>query len=232
MSNEQPNNGADEQSVSPNEEAELRASLEPFADVLRSASTWESPPPGLDGRVLAAIRSAPPPPAEFEQAAPSTSRAGASRRAATPRWWFPAVAAAAAVVAFGAGLVLGNGGDDDGDDAAGAIAEFALSGTDRAPEAGAAGHVFDRGAGYAIRLEMVGLAPAPDGEYYEGWLGDADGALVSVGTFHMRNGDDTVVLWSGVPIARYRTLIVTAEVEDTDPAASEEVVLEGELRRL
>ena len=42
--------------------------------------------------------------------------------------------------------------------------------------------------------------PAPEGQYYEGWLHDTDsGDWVSVGTFHMRGGDGRVVLWSGVP---------------------------------
>ena len=69
----------------------------------------------------------------------------------------------------------------------------------------------DRGAGYAIRLDMAGLPPAAEGEFYEGWLRADDGEMVSVGTFHMRSGDSDVVLWSGVRIAEYHTLIVTEE---------------------
>ena len=42
---------------------------------------------------------------------------------------------------------------------------------------------------------------------------ESSGDWVSVGTFHMRGGDGRVVLWSGVPIARYRELLVTAEIE-------------------
>jgi hypothetical protein len=72
----------------------------------------------------------------------------------------------------------------------------------------------DAGAGYSITINVAGLPPAPDGEYYEGWLHDeASGDWVSVGTFHMRGGDSRVVLWSGVPIDRYRQLVVTTEVE-------------------
>ena len=47
-----------------------------------------------------------------------------------------------------------------------------------------------------------------------------------MGTFHMRGGDDTVVLWSGVPLAGYPTLVVTRH--DADGAAAGEEVLAGE----
>ena len=64
---------------------------------------------------------------------------------------------------------------------------------------------------------MADLPAAPEGEYYEGWVyEESSGEWVSVGTFHMRDGDGRVVLWSGVPIDRYRELLVTAETEGPD----------------
>ena len=67
-----------------------------------------------------------------------------------------------------------------------------------------------RGAGFSISIHVAGLPPAPEGEYYEGWLHDTQtGDWVSVGTFHMRGGDGRVVLWSGVPLGRYKELVVT-----------------------
>ena len=41
----------------------------------------------------------------------------------------------------------------------------------------------------------------------------------------MRNGDGRVVLWSGVPIADYRELVVTAETEGSG-AGPGDVVLD------
>ena len=120
-------------------------------------------------------------------------------------------AAAALVLAFGAGLWLGNRDDASVavDDPADAAAAVTLSGTALAPDATASGLIFDRGAGYSIRLHVDGLSPAPQGEYYEGWLQSVGGDLVSVGTFHMRGGDGSVVLWSGVGVDDYPTLLVT-----------------------
>ena len=46
----------------------------------------------------------------------------------------------------------------------------------------------------------------------------------------MRNGDGRVVLWSGVPIADYRELVVTAETEGSG-AGPGDAVLTGQLTR-
>lgn len=222
MNSERPTNGID----TPDDDAEFRALLAPFAGVLGSAAVWADPPPDLESTILAQIRET--------SAAPDESlapvRSIGSRR---PRSrWVPAMAAAAAVLAFGAGLLVAGGTDDDGDVAA--IADVDLTGTDLAPEARASGEVVDRGAGYAIRLDMAGLPPAAEGEFYQGWLRADDGEMVSVGTFHMRSGDGDIVLWSGVKIAEYPTLLVTEEQERSGTAeASDRVVLEGpvELRQ-
>src|SRR5215207_6615227 len=184
MNSERPMNGID----TPDDDSELRALLEPFADVLGSAAVWADPPAGLESSIVEQVRAGRAQPAR-SLAPPRSIR---SRRRV---WAVPATAAAAAVLAFGAGLLVAGGGDDD-DEAA--FAEVDLVGTDLAPDASAPGEVVDRGAGYAIRLDMTGLPPAPEGEFYEGWLRAEDGELVSVGTFHMRSGDSNVVLWSGV----------------------------------
>ena len=70
--------------------------------------------------------------------------------------------------------------------------------------------------------------PAADrGTYYEGWVWNDDGQGVSIGTFHLRGGNESVVLWSGVDPEDYPSIWVTLEDEDGDPAASERVVLRG-----
>ena len=75
-----------------------------------------------------------------------------------PRWWRSSP-------------VLLVGGDDD-DRSAEPVAEVELAPTDLAVGARADGTVVDAGAGYSIRLDVAGLPPAPEGEYYEGWLHD------------------------------------------------------------
>jgi hypothetical protein len=210
------------------------AALERFGATLRSAAVWERPPDDLADRVVARVGAL----RDGDGHAGTTSAAAASpvsldaargrRRRAS--WLWPALAAAAAlVVAFAAGALLFD--DDDDQRTLEPIASVELTPTDRGGDASAEGSVVDAGAGYAINLEVAGLPAAPEGAYYEGWLHNEDsGDWVSVGTFHMRNGDDRVVLWSGVPIADYRELVVTAETEGSD-AGPGDAVLTGELIR-
>ena len=73
---------------------------------------------------------------------------------------------------------------------------------------------------------MHGLPPAEPGTYYQGWV-KGDEGLVTVGTFHLRGGDDTIDLWSGVPLDRYPTLTVTLQEEGGGQESSGVVVLSG-----
>jgi hypothetical protein len=214
MNSERPTNGTE----IPDDDTEFRELLAPFAGVLGSPAVWADPPADLESSIVEQIRATPVP---GRIAAPI--RSSGSRR----RWVVPLTAAAAAAVAFGAGLLVADRGEDD----VAAVADVDLTGTALAPDARASGDVIDRGAGYAIRLDMAGLPPAPEGEFYEGWLRADDGEMVSVGTFHMRNGDSPIVLWSGVKIAEYDTLIVTEEQERSGAEASDRVVLEGAVER-
>jgi hypothetical protein len=199
------------------DDPEVAAALERHGDTLRSAAVWESPPADLAERIISHVATLRVGDGHTgginqpEAVEPSASIDVARRRRAS-RWW-PALAAAAAVVlAFAGGLWLV--GDDDGRRSLEPIADVELAATELATGASASGTVMDAGAGYSITINVAGLPPAPDGEYYEGWLHEeASGDWVSVGTFHMRGGDGRVVLWSGVPIDRYRQLVVTTEVE-------------------
>jgi hypothetical protein len=211
------------------------AALERFGTTLRGAAVWELPPDDLADRIVArvgALRDGDGHVVSSPAPAPSPVEldAGRGRRRAAS-WLWPVVAAAAAlVVAFAAGALLFDD-DDGGQRSLEPIAAVELTATDPGGAATAEGSVVDAGAGYAINLEVAGLPAAPEGGYYEGWLHNEDsGVWVSVGTFHMRNGDGRVVLWSGVPIAEYRELVVTAETEG-EGAGPGDAVLTGELAR-
>lgn len=221
MNSERPTNGNDQlPHDNGRDEMENRAALEPLASTLRGAAVWAQPPAGLDSMIVADIRAASAP---LGAMPPSRRLAAGGRR----RLLVAAAAVAAAAVAFTAGFLFADRNDDD----AQPVADVALAGSALVPAASATGVVVDRGAGYAIRLQMAGLPPAPDGSYYEGFLRADDGELVSVGTFHMRGGDGAIVLWSGVGIADYGTLVVTEVVERSAGEATGPVVLEGPLQR-
>jgi hypothetical protein len=132
------------------------------------------------------------------------------------------VAAAAGIVVLAGVGTLVRAADDDGG------REFTVAGTELAPEASAVATVEETGSGVAIELDVSGLPPADPGTYYQAWLKGPDG-LVTVGTFHMRGGDDNVELWSGVPLDRYATLTVTLQEEGAGQQSSGRVVLSGDV---
>lgn len=227
MSTHEPINGGDDEQG----DGETAAMLERFGTTLRGTAVWEDPPDDLADRVLAEVdglRSRDGRASDI--GAPAVAASLDDTRSRRKRSWLgPGLAvAAAALVAFAAGALL-TGGDDD-ERSREAIAEVELSPTELGAGARADGTVFDAGAGYSINIDVAGLRPASDGEYYEGWLHDEEtGDWVSVGTFHMRGGDGRVVLWAGVPIARYRELVVTSEVEGSTGGHGE-ILLIGPLQ--
>lgn len=202
--------------------------LASFGTVLRDEATWADPPSGLlegiiaarEGESIAASRS----PANQLVAASSIRRSspGPSRR-------LLAIAAAVAV-AFAAGMFVAR---DDNGAASPVAARVSMDGTALMPGATAIGKITDPGAGFAIRLDVEGLEPAPAGTYYEGWVRSPAGDVVSVGTFHMWGGDGAVVLWAGVPLDEYPDLVVTRQVERDDVGGrfdAADIVLQGPLR--
>jgi len=90
----------------------------------------------------------------------------------------------------------------------------------------ASAEVRETASGAEIRLKTKGLAPAPPGRYYQGWLAGAAGS-VTIGTFHLRDGDDDVVLWSGVALRDYPKITVTLQTEGGGPQSSGLLVLSG-----
>lgn len=192
-----------------------------FRDLLAADAVWAEPSPtGVDD-LLAAIQTesggtVPAAPATAPAAQPRVPSRRRSRR-------LMLVAAAAGIVAV-AGVVgiLVRSADD------GAGQDFAVAGTELAPNASGVGTVEETGSGVSIELDVSGLPPAEPDTYYQAWVKGPDG-LVTVGTFHMRGGDDHVDLWSGVPLDRYPTLTVTLQQEGAGQESSGRVVLSGEV---
>ena len=69
-------------------------------------------------------------------------------------------------------------------------------------------------SGWEITLNAPGLPRLDNGRFYQGWLRNADGVLVPIGTFN--EGTD-VVLWSGVSPDAFSTLTITQEAGRRQP---------------
>ncbi len=214
---------SDHEPEDPNDElGDLEATtavLDALGPSLRDRAVWSEPPASVGDSIVAAIAAE----RVTSPAPPATADLDVQRRRRRPGRWLGAVAAAALALAIGAGLLLTREGDEQPGE------QLAITGTDLAPDASATAVVDDTGAGVAIRLDLRGLEPAPEGQYYQGWLRNAEGELVSIGTFHMRDGDATITLWAGVEVKDYPTLTVTLQTEDEGTGSSGQVVLRGSL---
>lgn len=189
-------------------------------DALAEPAVWSEPPPWLGESIVAAIaaeRAAQVRDPE-SQVAPVPARARQARRPRQTRWLGAAAAVAAAVAV---GVVATRDGDSE--------SAVSIEGTDLAPNARATATVTEPGAGVAIELVVEDLPPAPPGQYYQGWVRSEDGELVTIGTFHMRDGNATITLWSGVEITEFPILTVTIQDEGAGPESSGDVVLRGSL---
>jgi len=199
-------------------DADAAAELGVLADLLAEPSTWIEPDPGLEDRVVRAVTDAPP------TREPSDARATARDQRVRRRSRRLAVAVAgiaASIVAVVAVVAaLGGGGTDP-------AFRGRLTATELAPGARATVEVTKNPAGFRVELAAGGLRPLPDGAYYQAWLKNAHGGLVSIGTFS--SSDSDIVLWSGVSPREYRGITVTVEPDDDDPASSGRRVLVGAL---
>lgn len=175
--------------------------LDLIREILRSESIWAEPPSGVGESLLAEI--------------------GVAQSTTSPvtvtRWpWIVAGVAILAVVVGIAATLVGGGGE-----------VVVLHGTDLMEAASGEATVRPSGSGWFIELELDDLPAASEGTYYEGWVWSDDGDGVSIGTFHLRGGDEKVLLWSGVDPDDYPSIWVTLEEEDGDATASDAVLLRG-----
>jgi anti-sigma-K factor RskA len=173
-------------------------------DLLRQLAATE-PPAELKGQLLAQVRGETP---------------GHSRG-----WWFWASAAAALLViaVLGVGLLRVIGGDPS--------SGVPLTATALAPEAGGEVRIEEDGQNFQVELEVWGMPKLKEDEYYEMWYYAEDGGRISCGTFRAGpEGRTTVNLTAPVTARDYPEIEITRELDDGDPDASGEEVLEGKLR--
>lgn len=137
------------------------------------------------------------------------------------RWLAPVAAGIAAAMVVLVGFAFVTSGDDAPE---GVVLE--LAGTDIAPDATAEAVIAPLRSGTRIILDVSGLPPAEPGSYYEAWMRKDAQVGVSAGTFHLRGGDGTIELWSGVTPAEYPLITVTLQ-DEAESESSGVVVLKG-----
>jgi hypothetical protein len=188
-----------------------RAELDELRRLFASPGTWDDPPPELVDDIVEAIRAD----------APNVEATALRRRRSWSHPVLTAAAAAAAVLVVVAGVLLATRDGGDGE-------SFALAATDVIPGASGDATVESTGSGLSISLTVDGLPPAEPGTFYQAWMrGETDS--VPIGTFHARDGDGPIELWSGVDVADYPTMTVTIQQEGAGPESSGIVVLRGEI---
>lgn len=180
---------------------------------------WEDVPADLEERVVRAATAATAATADIADTAPP--ELAVARMRSTKQAWPRRVllGAVAALVAVAVGIAWPNGDD---------TRTVELAGTELAPGASGTVVVDERGGGVGFTLDVSGLAPAPEDHFYQAWVKGDEGP-VAIGTFHLRQGDDRVDLWSGVDLDEYPTLTVTLQEEGAGPESSGRVVLMGKV---
>jgi Anti-sigma-K factor rskA len=141
-----------------------------------------------------------------------------------PAYAFGLLAVLVAVVAGAAALSNSGGGNPQP-----APLQFAMvvNGTPLAPGAHGSATLTKMSSGWQVELSASGLPHLSGGRYYQAWLKNSAGVLVPIGTF---NDALKVTLWSGVPVTQFRTLTVTRQEANGNPASSGQRVLIGTIK--
>lgn len=192
-----------------------------LAAFLSDPGLWEEPSMEDEDAIVAAISSEAALFPQPERADVRELPANVIPISRARRWLAPVAAGIAAALVVLAGFAFVSAGDDDPE---GVV--LALEGTDIAPDATAEAVVAPLPAGTRIVLDVSGLPPAEPGTYYEAWMRVDAEIGVSAGTFHLRGGDATIELWSGVTPTEYPLITVTLQSE-AQPESSGAVVLAG-----
>lgn len=98
------------------------------------------------------------------------------------------------------------------------------------PLAGVSGRALITIRGAQAELRGRGLPPSGPHDYYEAWLADARGRMVSMGTFRVgRDGRVDARMPVAVDLRRFRQVDVSLEPDDGDPAHSAHSVLHASI---
>lgn len=187
-------------------EVEGSVNLDRVRRTLRDPVTWGRPPQSVGDGVLAEIQ----------------AEAGALRPAGPRPGWPRLFGAAAALLIVLTASILALSSLGGGQ-------TVTLSGTELEPAASGIAVLDATGSGWSIRLDISELPPAEDGYYYEGWVWNDRGEGVSIGTFHLRSGSQTIDLWAGVDVAEYPSIWISRQSEGGGAEVSDEIVMRGKL---
>ena len=211
--------------------AELREFVEELRPVVAKleavpAEVWDpAEPPPLDlARATAAAQETPlkQREAEFE----ASRRTGSQARSS---WMRLAGFFAAGAALLLVGFLIGSGtGGDDGSPTTDPGPALALDRLGEAP-ASASGEVrMVSSEGDQMRLDVAGLKPSSDGEFYEAWLLGKDGDLIALGSFRVgEGGERSVELPLPVNPATFEYFDVSIEANGEGPDHSGRSVLRG-----
>jgi hypothetical protein len=190
------------------------------AEVRRAAREAEAREP----RQAPAPRPAPSPQAARVVKKPRRERSWVMTILERPAYAFGVLAVLVAVVAGITALSSSGGGSPSP-----APLQFAMvvNGTSLAPGAHGSATLTKMSSGWQVELSASGLPHLTNGRYYQAWLKNSAGVLVPIGTF---NDAVKVTLWSGVPVTQFRTLTVTRQEANGNPASSGERVLIGTIK--
>lgn len=164
-------------------------------------------------------RPPPPPPLDDDRAVTLRPPLARRRRHSWRLVAGGAAAAAAAAVALAVALPWGGG---DGAGVQRTIALHAL--------AGVPGRAELRISGDQAELRGQGMPPSGPHDYYEAWVADARGRMVSMGTFRVaRDGRVDAHMPIAVNLRDYRIVDVSLEPDDGDPGHSSRSVMRATL---
>jgi anti-sigma-K factor RskA len=162
----------------------------------------------------------PPPPWPAEETTPARRRRLVLRPVA-------AALASIALLAVGIGAGLLVSGDDDGA-GGGDLERVELAPVVSAAENAGGTAELRPEAGGRAKVELRGLRPSGERDYYELWLLGDDGELVSLGAVRVpESGDATLDVELPVDPKRFRYLDVSREPDDGDPGHSTISILRG-----
>jgi uncharacterized RDD family membrane protein YckC len=175
-------------------------------------------------REAPAARPTPPPQPARELKKPRRQRSWVMTIMERPAYAFGVLAVLVALVA-GITAISNSGGGSPSP----APLQFAMvvNGTSLEPGAHGSATLTKMSSGWQVELAATGLPHLANGSYYQAWLKNAAGVLVPIGTF---NDAVKVTLWSGVPVTQFRTLTVTRQQANGNPASSGQRVLTGTIK--